>query len=182
MSVETSRMPARRRIAATGTIRYVTGKSAVGVVLLARSPKGVCAILLGSTDEELVRELKTCFPGHQFAKGDGQLVRELTQVVHFIGSPWAKLDLELDMGGTPFQRRVWEALRAIPRGATVTYRELAKRIGSPTAVRAVGRACASNVIAIAIPCHRVRHSDGSPTTFRWGADRKRKLIELETMH
>jgi O-6-methylguanine DNA methyltransferase len=155
---------ARRAI---GEIAFAAGMSTLGIVLVARSARGVCAILIGSEAEELIADLAARFPENTLVSDDRKLVRDLEKILQFIENPAARLDLELDIYGTPFQRRVWDALCAIPSGRTVTYAALARRIGEPDAVRAVANACAANAIALAIPCHRVVRNDGPATAGAW---------------
>jgi AraC family transcriptional regulator, regulatory protein of adaptative response / methylated-DNA-[protein]-cysteine methyltransferase len=161
------------------TISYATGESALGPVLVARSVSGVCAILIGANNDELETDLAARFPDAKLAANESVVHEDLMKVIRFVDKPTVGLDLTLDLRGTPFQRRVWEALRAIPIGTTVTYAELAQSIGAPNSVRAVASACASNPIALAVPCHRVVGSDGDLTGYRWGIERKRELIKKE---
>ena len=141
--------------------------------------KGVCAILLGDDPEALVRDLQDRFPRAEFQGGDAEFERMVAQVVGLVEAPGQRLDLPLDIRGTAFQQRVWAALSAIPAGKTATYTEIARAIGQPKAVRAVAQACGANPLAVAIPCHRVVRSDGDLSGYRWGVERKRKLIERE---
>jgi O-6-methylguanine DNA methyltransferase len=161
------------------TISYATGESALGRVLVARSISGVCAILIGAHDNELVTDLADRFPEAKLVPDEADVQADLAKVTRFVDKPTEGLDLPLDLRGTPFQRRVWEALRAISVGTTVTYSELANSIGAPNAVRAVAGACAANPIALAVPCHRVVGSDGDLTGYYWGVERKRELIKKE---
>jgi AraC family transcriptional regulator, regulatory protein of adaptative response / methylated-DNA-[protein]-cysteine methyltransferase len=166
-------------LATVHTISYATGESALGPVLVARSVSGVCAILIGANNDELETDLAARFPDAKLAANESVVHEDLMKVIRFVDKPAVGLDLTLDLRGTPFQRRVWEALRAIPIGTTVTYAELAQSIGAPNSVRAVASACASNPIALAVPCHRVVGSDGDLTGYRWGIERKRELIKKE---
>ncbi len=167
-------------IAGPGDIAFSIGECALGKVLVARSTAGICAILMGSDGEELKRNLADRFPGRRLVSDGSQLATDLSSVTRFIETPGDTLDLPLDLQhGTPFQRRVWEVLRAVPCGATITYAALARRIGSPNATRAVASACAANAIALGIPCHRVIRSDGTLSGYRWGLERKRALIDKE---
>src|SRR6476659_5029835 len=159
------------------TISYATGESALGRVLVARSISGVCAILIGAHDNELVTDLAARFPEAKLVPDEADVQADLAKVTRFVDKPTEGLDLPLDLRGTPFQRRVWEALRAIPVGTTVTYGELANTIGAPNAIRA--GAGAANPIALAVPCHRVVGSDGDLTGYYWGVERKRELIKKE---
>ena len=161
------------------TISYATGESALGPVLVARSISGVCAILIGADDNELMMDLAARFPKAKLVADEAVVKDDLAKVTRFVDKPTEGLDLALDLRGTPFQRRVWEALRMIPVGTTVTYSKLAKSIGAPNAVRAVAGACAANPIALAVPCHRVVGSDGDLTGYYWGIERKRELIKKE---
>jgi AraC family transcriptional regulator of adaptative response/methylated-DNA-[protein]-cysteine methyltransferase len=139
----------------------------------------VCAILLGDDPDALVRDLQDRFPKAQLIGADRDFERLVATVVGFVEAPTQGLDLPLDMRGTAFQQRVWQALRKIPSGSTASYAEIAQRIGQPKAVRAVAQACASNRIAVAIPCHRVVRNDGALSGYRWGVERKRALLERE---
>ena len=161
------------------TISYATGESALGRVLVARSISGVCAILIGAHDNELVTDLAARFREAKLVPDEADVQADLAKVTRFVDKPTEGLDLPLGLRGTPFQRRVWEALRAIPVGTTVTYSELANSIGAPNAVRAVAGACAANPIALAVPCHRVVRKNGSLGGYRWGVERKRALLERE---
>ena len=174
--------PTRFRSGGSGAaIRFAVGECSLGAILVAATDKGVCAILLGDEPEELVRELEDRFPRATLIGGDGGFERWVARVVGFVEAPGVGLDLPLDVRGTAFQQRVWQALRRIPAGSTVTYSQIAKRIGAPKAVRAVAHACATNAIAVAIPCHRVVRSDGSLAGYRWGVERKRALLEREAL-
>jgi methylated-DNA-[protein]-cysteine S-methyltransferase/AraC family transcriptional regulator of adaptative response/methylated-DNA-[protein]-cysteine methyltransferase len=186
INTDTSSRPisvARSKSAATSNdIAFSIGESALGKALVARSAVGVCAILIGSDTDELSSDLATRFPGSRLVADEQQLRDDLSKVVRFIDKPSEGLDLPLDMRhGTPFQRRVWDALRAVPCGARVTYAALAHRIGMPNAARAVASACGANAIALGIPCHRVARSDGTLSGYRWGVERKRALINRETV-
>ncbi|HEV7274747.1 MAG TPA: bifunctional DNA-binding transcriptional regulator/O6-methylguanine-DNA methyltransferase Ada, partial [Devosiaceae bacterium] len=154
-------------------IRFAVGQSALGAVLVARSPRGVCAILLGDDPEALLRDLQRRFPKATLIGGDREFEQLVATVVGFVEAPTLGLDLPLDIRGTAFQQRVWQALRQIRPGETVSYAELARRIGAPGSVRAVAGACAANAIAVAIPCHRVVRTDGGLSGYRWGIERKR---------
>ena len=172
--------PTRFRSGGAGaSIRFAVGECSLGSVLVAASDRGVCAILLGDAPGPLVRELQDRFPKARLIGGDRRFERLVATVVGFVEAPATGLDLPLDVQGTAFQERVWRALRRIPAGATVTYREIARRIGAPRAVRAVAQACASNALAVAIPCHRVVRSDGALSGYRWGVERKRALLSRE---
>ncbi|MDL2407007.1 methylated-DNA--[protein]-cysteine S-methyltransferase [Rhizobium calliandrae] len=169
-----------KRATTSNDIAYSIGDSAFGKILVARSVVGVCAVLIGSDDDALTNDLAALFPTSGLISNEPRLRGDLNKVVRLIERPEAGLDLPLDMRrGTPFQRRVWDALRAIPCGAMVTYAALARRIGEPNAARAVASACAANAIALGIPCHRVVRSNGTLSGYRWGIERKRALIEKE---
>lgn len=164
---------------ANAEIRFAVGECALGSILVAASRRGVCAISIGDDPDELVRELQDRFPNAELMGGDAQFEAIVAKVVGFVEAPGIGLDLPLDVRGTAFQHRVWRALREIPAGETITYAQLAARIGVPGSARAVARACATNEIAIAIPCHRVVRSDGGLSGYRWGVERKRRLLDEE---
>jgi AraC family transcriptional regulator of adaptative response/methylated-DNA-[protein]-cysteine methyltransferase len=168
-----------RRGGSGNVIRFAVGQCSLGAILVAATDKGVCAIEFGDDPERLVRGLQDRFPKAQLLGGDQDFDRLVAKVVGFVEAPAQGLDLPLDIRGTAFQQRVWKAIRAIPAGATASYRDLAKRLGAPKAVRAVAQACAANGIAVAIPCHRVVRTDGSPSGYRWGVARKRALLTRE---
>jgi len=160
-------------------IRFAVGQCSLGAILVASSDKGVASILIGDDPDALVRELQDRFPKARLIGGDGDYETLVARVVGLIEAPQVGLDLPLDVRGTAFQQRVWQALREIPAGRTASYADIARAIGSPKAVRAVAGACAANTIAVAIPCHRVVRNDGSLSGYRWGVERKRALIERE---
>ncbi|MGI9041860.1 MAG: bifunctional DNA-binding transcriptional regulator/O6-methylguanine-DNA methyltransferase Ada [Gemmatimonadales bacterium] len=160
-------------------IRFAVGECSLGSILVARSERGVCAILLGDDPDLLARNLQDRFPRATLIGGDNEFERLVSRVVGFVEAPRLGLDLPLDVRGTAFQQRVWQALQDIPPGATASYTEIASRIGSPTSVRAVAGACAANALAVAIPCHRVVRSDGGLSGYRWGVERKRALLQRE---
>ncbi|MET0344487.1 MAG: bifunctional DNA-binding transcriptional regulator/O6-methylguanine-DNA methyltransferase Ada [Polyangiales bacterium] len=160
-------------------IHFAVGQCALGAILVAQSARGVCAIALGDDPDALARALQDRFPRAHLVGDDAAFAKLVARVVGFVEAPRTGLDLPLDVRGTAFQLRVWEALRAIPPGRTVSYAELAARIGAPTAVRAVARACATNAIAVAIPCHRVIRQDGGTSGYRWGVARKEDLLARE---
>ena len=168
-----------RRGGVGAVIRFAVGEASLGAVLVAATNKGVCAIMLGDDPHALVRDLQDRFPRAELEGGDHEFERMVAQVVGLVEAPGQRLDLPLDIRGTAFQQRVWAALSAIPAGKTATYKEIARAIGQPKAVRAVARACGANPLAIAIPCHRVVRSDGDLSGYRWGVERKRKLIDRE---
>jgi AraC family transcriptional regulator of adaptative response/methylated-DNA-[protein]-cysteine methyltransferase len=160
-------------------IRFAVGECSLGSILVAQSAKGVCAILLGDDPEALVRDLQDRFPRATLVGGDDRFEALVAKVVGFVEAPAIGLDLPLDVRGTAFQQRVWQALRDVPAGSTVSYADIAAKIGSRKAVRAVSQACAANPLAVAIPCHRVVRNDGGLSGYRWGIERKRTLLERE---
>ncbi|WP_454732694.1 MULTISPECIES: bifunctional DNA-binding transcriptional regulator/O6-methylguanine-DNA methyltransferase Ada [Cupriavidus] len=160
-------------------IRFAVGECSLGAILVAQSERGVCAILLGDDPDALARELQDQFPRANLIGGDAGFEQLVARVVGLIEAPSLGLDLPLDVRGTAFQERVWQALREIPPGTTASYAEIAARIGAPKAVRAVAQACGANHIAVAIPCHRVVRSDGQLSGYRWGVERKRELLGRE---
>ncbi|WMD22554.1 methylated-DNA--[protein]-cysteine S-methyltransferase [Achromobacter seleniivolatilans] len=160
-------------------IRFAVAQCSLGALLVAATDTGICEIALDADPEPLVRNLQDRFKAARLIGADAGFEDWVAAVVGFVEDPSRGLDLPLDVRGTAFQRRVWEALRDIPVGTTATYTQVAERIGSPRAVRAVARACATNNIALAIPCHRVVRTDGSMAGYRWGIDRKRELLERE---
>lgn len=164
---------------ADADIRFAIGECSLGSILVARSDKGICAILLGEDPDELMRDLQDRFPKANLIGGDAGFEDLVAKVVGFVEAPGLGLDLPLDMRGTAFQQRVWQALREIPVGRTVSYAEVARRIGEPKSVRAVAQACGANRIAVAIPCHRVVRNDGALSGYRWGVERKRALLKKE---
>ncbi len=161
------------------SIRFAVGECSLGSILVATTEKGICAILLGHDPERLARDLQDRFPKARLIGGDMGFEQLVATVVAFVEAPGLGLNLPLDVRGTAFQRRVWQALREIPAGSTTTYAKLAQRIGAPKAMRAVAQACASNAIAVAIPCHRVVRSNGALSGYRWGVKRKRALLDRE---
>ncbi|PZO79304.1 MAG: bifunctional DNA-binding transcriptional regulator/O6-methylguanine-DNA methyltransferase Ada [Mesorhizobium amorphae] len=168
-----------RKGAAGSTIRFAVGQSSLGAVLVAQSARGVCAILLCDDPEALVRDLQDRFPQAELQPGDAGFEQVVAEVVGLVEDPHRGHGLPLDIQGTAFQERVWRALVAIPAGETVSYAELAARIGAPSATRAVAGACAANPLAVAVPCHRVVRNDGALSGYRWGVDRKRALLLKE---
>jgi AraC family transcriptional regulator, regulatory protein of adaptative response / methylated-DNA-[protein]-cysteine methyltransferase len=164
---------------ANAEIRFAVGECSLGSILVARSERGVCAILLGDDPDALARELQDRFPRATLIGGDAGFEELVSRVVGFVEAPGLGLDLPLDVRGTAFQQRVWQALREIPPGRTVTYGEIASRLGMPSAARAVAGACAANPLAVAIPCHRVIRNDGGLSGYRWGVERKRALLRRE---
>jgi len=172
--------PTVYRAGGDGTvIRFGVGECSLGSVLVAATDAGVCAILLGDDPEALVHDLENRFRRATLTAGDPAFDRWMSAVVALVDDPRSGHDLPLDVRGTAFQQRVWQALRAIPSGRTATYSDIAAAIGAPTSVRAVAAACAANHLAVAIPCHRVVRTDGSLSGYRRGVDRKRRLLESE---
>jgi AraC family transcriptional regulator of adaptative response/methylated-DNA-[protein]-cysteine methyltransferase len=161
------------------TIRFAVGECSLGSILVAKSERGVCAILLGDEPHVLVRELENRFPRAELVGGDAAFESLVAKVVGFVEAPSVGLDLPLDVRGTAFQQRVWCALQDIPAGKTVSYADVAKAIGAPKSARAVAQACGANPIAVAIPCHRVVKTDGGLSGYRWGIERKRALLKRE---
>ncbi|MEE2977960.1 MAG: bifunctional DNA-binding transcriptional regulator/O6-methylguanine-DNA methyltransferase Ada [Pseudomonadota bacterium] len=162
------------------TIRFAVGECSLGSILVAQSDRGICAILMGNDPDALVRDLQDTFPKAELIGGDAGFEDLVAKVVGFVEAPSIGLDLPLDVRGTAFQERVWQALREVPPGSTTSYTEIAARIGAPQAVRAVAQACAANHIAVAIPCHRVIRRDGNTSGYRWGVERKLALLERES--
>lgn len=160
-------------------IKFAVGQASLGTILVASTEKGVAAILLGDDPNELVHDLQDRFPKAHLVGADREYEALVAQVVGFVEAPRIGLDLPLDVRGTAFEQRVWKALQEIPAGTTVSYADVARRIGAPQSIRAVARACAANKLAVAIPCHRVVRSDGSPSGYAWGVDRKCALIDRE---
>ncbi|MGH9646072.1 MAG: bifunctional DNA-binding transcriptional regulator/O6-methylguanine-DNA methyltransferase Ada [Bryobacteraceae bacterium] len=161
------------------TIRFAVGESSLGSILVAASNLGICSIALGDDANTLVREIQDRFPNAELIGGDKRFERMVARVVAFVENPSAALELPLHIQGTAFQQRVWKALCEIPCGTTCTYSELAQKLGQPNATRAVAGACAANKLAVAIPCHRVVRIDGSLSGYRWGVERKEKLLSTE---
>jgi AraC family transcriptional regulator of adaptative response/methylated-DNA-[protein]-cysteine methyltransferase len=161
------------------TIRFAVGACSLGSILVAATQTGLCAILLGDDPELLIEDLQRRFAGAELIGADGEFESWVAQVVGFVETPRLGLDLPLDIQGTAFQRRVWQALAAIPVGSTASYIEIARAVGAPTASRAIAQACGANPLAVAIPCHRVVRSDGALSGYRWGIERKRELLRRE---
>jgi AraC family transcriptional regulator of adaptative response/methylated-DNA-[protein]-cysteine methyltransferase len=168
-----------RRHGAGVRIRFAVAQCSLGALLVAATEKGICDISLGDDPEALVQGLQDRFAQATLEGGDSDFEQWVAAVVGFVENPSLGLSLPLDMRGTAFQQRVWQALQAIPPGTTVTYTDVARQIGAPSSVRAVARACANNPIALAIPCHRVIRTDGSMAGYRWGVARKLELIARE---
>jgi AraC family transcriptional regulator of adaptative response/methylated-DNA-[protein]-cysteine methyltransferase len=162
-------------------IRFAVGQCTLGAIVVAQSERGVCAILLGDDPQQLVCDLQDKFRRANLIGADQAFEQLIARVVGFIEAPALGLDLPLDVRGTAFQERVWQALRDIPVGSTASYADIARQIGAPKAVRAVAQACGANSLAVAIPCHRVVRSDGNLSGYRWGVERKRQLLEREAL-
>lgn len=160
-------------------IDFAVAACSLGAILVACSAKGVCAVSLGDDPDALTRALQDRFPNARLRGDDPGFARQVALVVGFVEAPRIGLELPLDIRGTAFQQRVWQALREIPPGQTASYADIAQRIGSPKSVRAVAQACAANPIAVAIPCHRVVRTDGSLSGYRWGVERKQSLLRME---
>ncbi len=160
-------------------IRFAAGECTLGSIVVAASKKGICAILLGDSIERLIAELRDHFPAAQLSGGDPEFDKWVSQTIALVDDPRIGFGLPLDIRGTAFQQRVWQALCDIPVGSTASYAAVANRIGQPRAARAVARACASNRIAVAIPCHRVVRQDGTLAGYRWGVKRKSALLQVE---
>ena len=174
--------PTRFRSGGAGaSMHFAVGECWLGSILVAATAKGVCAILLGDDPDALLRDLQDRFPKAQLVGGDRDFEELVASVVGLVEAPALGLDLPLDVRGTAFQQRVWQALRDIPAGSTASYTDIARRIGAPKAVRGVAGACAANPIAVAIPCHRVVRSDGALAGYRWGVERKRALLAREAV-
>lgn len=172
--------PSDFRTGGTGAeIRFAVCQTSLGPMIVAATAKGVCTIAFDDNPEKLVRDLQDQFPKARLIGADAQFEKMVAQVVGFVEAPSLGLDLPLDVRGTAFQQRVWQALRRVPAGKTVSYADIARKIGRPEAVRAVAGACAANTIAVAIPCHRVVRTDGEVSGYRWGVARKKKLLARE---
>ena len=172
--------PRRYRAGGAGeAIRFAVAQCSLGALLVAATGKGICCILLGDDPAPLVRDLQDRFPHAELTGADADFERTVADVVGVVEAPRIGLHLPLDLRGTAFQQRVWQALRQIPAGQTVGYAELAARLGMPKAARAVAGACAANPVAVAIPCHRVVRNDGALSGYRWGVERKATLLARE---
>lgn len=164
---------------AVNALTFTMGNCSLGKLLLAASEQGICALLIGDDDQALLNELHAQFPLATISAADASLASWLAQAIELIENPKSKFNLPLHTRGTAFQQRVWQALQEIPAGKTLSYTELAAKIGQPKAARAVASACANNTIAVLIPCHRIVRGDGSLSGYRWGVERKRQLLERE---
>jgi AraC family transcriptional regulator of adaptative response/methylated-DNA-[protein]-cysteine methyltransferase len=172
--------PSRYRAGGAGEkIRFAVGQSSLGAILVACSAKGVAFIALGDDPDALVKNLQTRFPKAELIGADATFESLIARIVGFIEAPAIGLDLPLDIRGTAFQQRVWQALQQIPLGQTLSYAELARNIGAPNAIRAAAAACAANTLALAIPCHRVIRTGGAISGYAWGVERKQKLLNRE---
>jgi O-6-methylguanine DNA methyltransferase len=167
-------------VRAPEALKFAVAGCDLGSVLIARSEAGVCAILLGRNAKALEAELRQIFPGDVFIRNERAVKEDSMTILRFLASPHIGLDIALDIRGTSFQRKVWEALRTIPVGRPLTFTQLARRIPGSKSLRAIGQACADNPIALAIPCHRVMGNSGSLMNYRYGAECKRSLINRET--
>jgi AraC family transcriptional regulator of adaptative response/methylated-DNA-[protein]-cysteine methyltransferase len=172
--------PRDYRAGGAGTaVQFAVGECSLGSILVAATPRGICAILLGDDPDALTRELQDLFPNAELQPGNREFERWMAAVIGLVEQPRTGVELPLDVQGTAFQQRVWRALTSIPVGATRSYADIARQVGAPEAVRAVAAACAANKLAVAIPCHRVVRKDGSLSGYRWGVERKRSLLERE---
>lgn len=170
---------AYRRGGAGMTVKYAIVPSPLGRMLVGVTPRGLCAVRFGESASELERELRAEFHGAALVRDETALRRYARPLLASLRGEHVTIDLPLDLRATAFQMKVWEKLREIPVGETRSYSEVAQAIGDPKAVRAVARACASNPVALAVPCHRVVRSDGELAGYRWGLPRKKKLLKLE---
>lgn len=162
------------------SIRFAIGESSLGPVLVAATRKGICAVFMGDNPDALATDLQHRFPNAGITGGDAEFDLLVARVIGFVEAPQLGWDMPLDLRGTAFQQRVWQALREIPAGSTDSYTGIADRIGLPKAVRAVAGACAANPVAVAVPCHRVVRVDGGLSGYRWGVERKRALLDRES--
>jgi AraC family transcriptional regulator, regulatory protein of adaptative response / methylated-DNA-[protein]-cysteine methyltransferase len=170
---------AYRRKGAGRRVRYAVASTQLGRVLVAATDKGICKIAFGQDEATLSAELHREFANAELHEDEAALAPFIEQIHAYLGGSRQRIELPLDITPTAFQQRVWDALRRIPYGETRSYSEIARAVGSPAAVRAVANACASNPVALAIPCHRVLHKDGSLSGYRWGTQRKATLLENE---
>ena len=168
-----------RRGGAGATITFAIAPTSLGQLLVAATQRGLCAVRFGDDASDLERDLRTEFHAAELHRNDAAISRYLEPLLSVIRGENATIDLPLDVRATAFQMKVWDKLRQIPRGETRSYRDIAREIGEPAAVRAVARACASNPVALAVPCHRVVRSDGELAGYRWGVERKKQLLERE---
>lgn len=161
------------------TIRYALGATWLGTIVVACTDGGVACLTLGDEGDRLVGGLLRRFRGFRLVEGGADSAGLVSRATQLVEEPWAEADLPLDLRGTPFQLQVWQALRAVPAGRTASYGEIADRIGRPTAARAVALACGANPVAVLVPCHRIVRQDGSRSGYRWGVERKQRLLERE---
>jgi AraC family transcriptional regulator of adaptative response/methylated-DNA-[protein]-cysteine methyltransferase len=164
------------------TIRFATARCELGLLLVAATDRGVCSVMLGDESAALEQLLRQQFSAATILPDTAGMAEQVKTLLAAMTDHRAGSDIPLDVRATAFQARVWQALRQIPRGETRSYAEVARALGQPNAVRAVARACATNPVAIAVPCHRVIGSDGSLTGYRWGTERKKKLLAMEKMN
>lgn len=162
-------------------IYFSLSDCSLGLILVAKSNRGICAVTLGDNQNELLEDLRYKFPHHSVVEMKSECSQAILDVIHLLDKPSTKFQHELDIHGTVFQQRVWQALQEIPLGETVSYTDIAIKIGSPKSVRAVAQACGANKLAIIIPCHRVIKRDGSLSGYRWGVERKKWLLEREIL-
>ena len=175
MKTECNKIPLQ--VTTPHSINFAIGNCPLGLLLVASTSQGICAILLGSDEQSLTRELCSHFPQALLRKADTETNEWLRAITRYIEVPSSTLTLHLDMRGSAFQQQIWNALREIPAGQTATYKEIALKVGATA--QEVGEACAANVLAVAIPCHRVVRSDGGLAGYRWGVNRKRLLLQRE---
>ena len=161
-------------------VTYALVQSSLGRTLVARTERGVCRVAFGTSEAALLSELRAEYPHAELSAAKSVEERWVQETVGAVDAPWTSTNLPLDLHGTAFQLRVWKALQQIPPGQTASYKDVARKVGSPRAVRAVAQACASNALAVLVPCHRVVRSDGSPGGYRWGVARKEQLLRAET--
>ncbi len=179
-NTELGMSPARHRRGSPGdVIRYGVGTSRFGPLLIAATERGICSVSLGHPRERLILELEGEFPRAVLREAPEAFAPWLEVIVDHLADPCPGLDLPVDLTGTEFQIRVWRALREIPDGETRSYRQVAESIGRPSAARAVAHACATNKVALIVPCHRVVREDGRPSGYRWGIEVKRELLRRE---
>jgi AraC family transcriptional regulator of adaptative response/methylated-DNA-[protein]-cysteine methyltransferase len=160
-------------------LRFGTGESALGTIAVAESRQGVVALFIGDDRAKLLRDLKDAFPNAEFVLDQSGMAETIAGAVALVGAPHRGTDLTLDLRGSPLDVAVWRALQAIPPGETSTYGAIARSLPMPATAQEVGEACAANRIAVAVPCHRVVKADGSISGYRWGVQRKRRLINME---
>jgi AraC family transcriptional regulator of adaptative response/methylated-DNA-[protein]-cysteine methyltransferase len=160
-------------------IRYGIAASRLGKVLVGGTEFGICAVCMGDSEKMVERALSDQYPSARLQRNDELMRESLTQVTEYLSGKEPTLNLPLDIQATTFQARVWGQIRSIPYGATASYSQVARDIGEPKAVRAVARACATNPVALVVPCHRVVGEDGKLHGYRWGKERKQQLLDLE---